>query len=177
MIAVGALIGALDCVFGNRLKLGDKFEEGFLCMGPTALSMVGIICLAPLLGQVCQVAVSPVFRLFSIDPAMFGCILANNMGGYPLAMSMADNQMLGLYSGLIVSSTLGATLVYTIPVALGLIAREKRYDFAMGIMIDVYKRQCLSSPKSGEYGRELFCMLSGTRSGRRRGFPVRPAAT
>ena len=135
MIAVGALIGALDCVFGNRLKLGDKFEEGFLCMGPTALSMVGIICLAPLLGQVCQVAVSPLFRLFGIDPAMFGSILANNMGGYPLAMSMADNQMLGLYSGLIVSSTLGATLVYTIPVALGLIAREKRDDFAMGIMI------------------------------------------
>lgn len=129
------MIGAADCVCGNRLKLGEKFEEGFLCMGPTALSMVGIICLAPVLGKSAAVMVTPVFRFFGIDPAMFGCILANNMGGYPLAMAMADNHSLGLYSGLIVSSTLGATLVYTIPVALGLIDQEKQGDFAMGIMI------------------------------------------
>lgn len=135
IIASGALIGALDCVFGNRLKLGDKFQEGFLCMGPTALSMVGIICLAPLLGRICGAAVAPAFRAFGIDPAMFGCILANNMGGYPLAITMADGRELGLYSGLIVSSTLGATIVYTIPVALGLIPRKNQDDFAMGVMI------------------------------------------
>lgn len=134
IIALGALIGAVDCVTGNRLRLGDKFEEGFLCMGPTALSMVGIICLAPLLGKVCAAGLSPLFRLFGIDPAMFGCILANNMGGYPLAMAMADSREMGLYSGLIVSSTLGATLVYTIPVALGLIPPAKQDDFATGVM-------------------------------------------
>ena len=135
LIAVGALIGAADCVCGNKLKLGEKFEEGFLCMGPTALSMVGIICLAPLLGKSCAIVVAPLFRSFGIDPAMFGCILANNMGGYPLAMSMADDQGVGLYSGLIVSSTLGATLVYTIPVALGIINKDQQGDFATGIMI------------------------------------------
>lgn len=135
IIGLGALIGAADCVAGNRLKLGDKFEEGFLCMGPAALSMVGIICLAPLLGRGCAAVVSPLFRTFGIDPAMFGCILANNMGGYPLAMAMADDRRLGLYSGLIVSSTLGATLVYTIPIGLGLIDRRNKDDFAMGIMI------------------------------------------
>lgn len=129
------MIGALDLVCGNRLKLGEKFEEGFLTMGPTALSMVGIICFAPLLGKAFGMAVAPVFRFFGVDPAMSGCILANNMGGYPLAMALADNQGVGLYSGLIVSSTLGATLVYTIPVALGLIGKEKRQDFAMGVMI------------------------------------------
>lgn len=135
IIALGALIGALDCVLGDRLKLGDKFREGFLCMGPTALSMVGIICLAPLLGQVCGAVAAPLFRAVGIDPAMLGCILANNMGGYPLAMAMADGRELGLYSGLIVSSTLGATIVYTIPVALGLIPRKNQDDFAMGVMI------------------------------------------
>lgn len=135
LIAVGALIGAIDLVCGNKLRLGEKFEEGFLCMGPAALSMVGIICLAPLLGKSCSAVVAPAFRFFGIDPAMFGCILANNMGGYPLAMAMADDQAVGLYSGLIVSSTLGATLVYTIPVALGLIDKNKMGDFATGVMI------------------------------------------
>ena len=135
LIAIGALIGAVDYISGNRLKLGDKFEEGFLCMGSTALSMVGIICLAPVLGQVSNAVVAPVFRVFGIDPAMFGCILANNMGGYPLAMAMVEKQEIGLYSGLIVSSTLGATLVYTIPVALGLITPEKQDDFVTGVLI------------------------------------------
>lgn len=134
-IGLGALIGAADCVTGKRLGLGDKFEEGFLCMGQAALSMVGIICLAPLLGRSCAAAVSPLFRMFGIDPAMFGCILANNMGGYPLAMTLADDRRIGLYSGLVVSSTLGATLVYTIPIGLGLIDRRNQDNFAMGIMI------------------------------------------
>lgn len=135
IMGLGALVGAVDCVTGSHLKLGDKFEEGFLCMGPTALSMVGIICLAPLLGQVCGLVIEPLFGLFGIDPAMFGCILANNMGGYPLAQALAQSEEIGLYSGLVVSSTLGATLVYTIPVALGLIRPANQGDFATGVMI------------------------------------------
>lgn len=135
LIALGALLGAADRVTGNRLKLGDKFEEGFLCMGPTALSMVGIICLAPLMGRVCGIVIEPVFGWFGIDPAMFGCILANNMGGCPLAQTLAHSREIGLYSGLIVSSTLGATLVYTIPVALGLLPARCQEDFAAGVMI------------------------------------------
>lgn len=135
VIGAGALLGAADYAAGNRLKLGDKFAEGFLCMGPAALSMTGIICIAPLLGKGCAAAVSPLFRMLGIDPAMFGCILANNMGGYPLAAAMADDPRLGLYSGLILSSMLGATLVYTIPIGLSLIDRRNRDDFAAGIMI------------------------------------------
>ena len=47
IMAAGALIGGADRIFGNRLGLGKKFEEGFLLMGSTALSMAGIICLVP----------------------------------------------------------------------------------------------------------------------------------
>ena len=162
MIALGALIGALDCVFGNRLKLGDKFQDGFLCMGPTALSMVGIICLAPLLGRICGTVAVPVFRVFGIDPAMFGCILANNMGGYPLATAMADVQELGLYSGLIVSSTLGATIVYTIPVALGLIPKINQDDFATGVMIGLVTVPIGSVAGGLVMGLELGVLICNT---------------
>ena len=40
IMAAGAVVGGLDRLFGGRLGLGGKFEEGFLYLGPTALSMV-----------------------------------------------------------------------------------------------------------------------------------------
>ena len=49
VMAVGVVIGGTDRLLGNRFGLGDKFEEGFRLMGPIALSMVGIICLSPVL--------------------------------------------------------------------------------------------------------------------------------
>lgn len=135
LMAVGALIGGLDSIFGNRLRLGEKFEEGFLCMGAAAINMAGMICVAPLIGRVLKPVAAPFFRLMGADPAMFGCLFANNMGGYPLAMELAQIREVGLFSGLIVSSMLGATVVYTIPVAFGLIPEEKKELFAKGIMI------------------------------------------
>lgn len=135
VIALGALIGAFDCICGNRLGLGRKFEEGFLCLGAAALGIAGIICIAPVLGNVLRPAVVPFYRMLGMDPAMFGSLLANNMGGYPLAMELADDAQMGLFSGLVVSSMFGAALVYTIPVGLGMVREEEKEPFTKGIMI------------------------------------------
>ena len=42
VMAVFAVLGALDRIFGNRLGLGKEFEEGILAMGSLAIAMVGI---------------------------------------------------------------------------------------------------------------------------------------
>ena len=49
VMAVFAVLGALDRILGNRLGLGKEFEDGITAMGALALAMVGIICLAPVL--------------------------------------------------------------------------------------------------------------------------------
>ena len=49
VMAGGVILGGTDRLLGNRFGLDDKFEEGFQLMSPSALSMVGIICLSPLL--------------------------------------------------------------------------------------------------------------------------------
>ncbi|MEN8251535.1 MAG: ethanolamine utilization protein EutH, partial [Bacteroidota bacterium] len=59
----------------------------------------------------------------------------NDMGGYPLAMELAQNEQAGLLSGLIVSSMMGCTLVFSIPVGLGLIEFKDRPFFAKGLLI------------------------------------------
>ena len=81
LMAFGAALGGIDQMLGNRLGYGEKFEEGFRMLGPVALSMAGIICLAPVLSAVLQVVVSPVCSLFHLDPGIFGSILAIDMGG------------------------------------------------------------------------------------------------
>ena len=37
-----AVLGAIDRIFGNRLGLGQEFENGVLAMGSLALAMVGL---------------------------------------------------------------------------------------------------------------------------------------
>lgn len=135
IMAVGALIGALDRIFGNRLGLGEKFEEGFQAMGPLALGMTGMICLTPVLADVLRPVIVPFFELLGADPAMFGALLANDMGGYSLAMELAGSREAGLLAGAIVASMLGCTLVFSIPVGLGLIEKEDAPYFSKGLLI------------------------------------------
>ena len=66
LMAVFALLGALDRIFGNRLGLGKEFEEGILAMGSLAMAMLGIISLAPVLAAVLKPIVVPVFSLLGV---------------------------------------------------------------------------------------------------------------
>lgn len=135
IMAVGLIIGGIDKILGNRLGLGEKFDEGFKAMGPLALGMVGIVCLTPIILNVIQQVISPLFVAIHIDPAMIGSVLANDMGGYPLSMELALDERVGLLSGTIVASMLGAVLVFHIPVGLGLIDEENHPYFAKGLLI------------------------------------------
>ena len=135
IMAVFALLGALDRIFGNRFGLGAPFEEGILAMGSLALAMIGIISLAPVLANLLKPIVVPAYEFLGADPAMFaGTILACDMGGGSLAAEMtADPQAAGL-GGVITGSMLGATIVFTIPVALGILQEEDRGHLAKGIL-------------------------------------------
>lgn len=138
IMAAFAVLGAADRVIGNRFGLGEKFEEGVLAMGSLALSMIGIITLAPVLAGLLRPVVTPLFALVGADPAVFaGMILANDMGGAALAMELAGTVQAGQFGGLIVGSMLGATVVFTIPVALGIIRPEDHTALARGVLAGV----------------------------------------
>ena len=77
VMAAFAALGALDRIIGNRFGLGESFEEGIQAMGALALAMLGIIALAPVLAEVLNPVVVPVYRFLGADPAMFaGSLLA-----------------------------------------------------------------------------------------------------
>jgi ethanolamine transporter len=131
--------GAIDKIFlNNRFGYGEQFEEGVNTMGPLALSMVGIMCLAPVIGNVLTPILAPVYHLIGADPAGFaGSILAIDMGGYPLAKVMTSDQNIIVLSGILLGSTLGCTIVFSIPVSLGICEKEDRPYLSKGIMIGI----------------------------------------
>ena len=49
IMALFLVAGGLDKIAGNRLGLGQEFENGFHALGPLALTMAGITSLSPLL--------------------------------------------------------------------------------------------------------------------------------
>ncbi len=138
VMAAFAVLGALDKILGNRFGLGQPFEEGILAMGSLALAMVGIISLAPVLSGVLRPVVVPVYSFLGADPAMFaGTILACDMGGGPLAQQMTDDPQAALLGGVLTGSMLGATIVFTIPVALGILKPDDRPALAKGILCGI----------------------------------------
>ena len=138
IMAVFAVLGALDRIFGNKFGLGQEFENGILAMGSLAMAMIGIICLAPVLASVLKPAVVPVYNFLGADGAMFaGTILACDMGGGALAKELTADPQAALLGGVITGSMLGATVVFTIPVAMGILQDEDKPFLAKGILCGV----------------------------------------
>ena len=137
-MALFALLGAVDRILGNRFGLGEHFEEGIQSMGPLALAMLGIISLAPVLAAVLRPLVVPLFSALGADPAMFaGTLLGCDMGAGSLAMELTQNREAALLGGVITGAMLGATLVFAIPVAMGILRQEDRPAMAKGILCGI----------------------------------------
>lgn len=135
IMAIFLVVGAIDRILGNKYGYGEQFEEGIIAMGSLALAMVGIVSLAPVLATILKPIVVPIYTALGADPSMFATtLLALDMGGYPLAIELAQSQQAGLFSGIILGAMMGPTIVFTIPVALGIIRKEDHKFLATGIL-------------------------------------------
>lgn len=138
ILMISMLAGAVDRILGNRIGLGEQFEEGLNALGPLALAMVGVISLAPVLKKLLEPVIAPVYEFLGADPSMFATtLLANDMGGAPLAMSLAKDPQAGLLAALILGAMMGPTIVFTIPVALGIIDADDRQYLAKGVLAGI----------------------------------------
>ena len=129
------LVGAIDKIIGNKFGYGEKFEEGFNAIGPLALSRAGVVAAAPRLSTVLGPIITPIYTAIGADASMFATtLLACDMGGYPLAMELASNDAFGNFAGLILGTMMGPTIVFTIPVALGIISKDDRSYLGAGVL-------------------------------------------
>ena len=77
--------------------------------------------------------------MLGANPSMFaGTLLACDMGGFFLAKELAGGDVAAwLYSGLILGSMMGPTIVFSIPVALGIIEPSDRRYLALGVLAGI----------------------------------------
>lgn len=132
MICV-AVISAIDRIFGSRFGLGKELEKAVEMIAPLALSMAGILILAPSISHLLQGVSTyfPDFMDFSIIPSL---ILANDMGGAHLAHDLSDNEVIGYFNGLVTASMMGATVSFIIPFSVQVTKKENHSDIFFGIL-------------------------------------------
>lgn len=138
IMAIFSVVGAADYIFGNKLKLGTEFEKGILLLGQLVLSMTGLILIAPIIADVLSPFFDFFYNTFKIDPSIIpASIFANDMGGAPLAKEIAKTENVGMFNALVVSSMMGATISFTIPLALGCLKKERHKELTLGLLCGV----------------------------------------
>ena len=130
--------GLLDKILGNRFGFGEELDRGLATMGPLTLSMVGVYCIGVTLVQKNATVLAALGSKLPFDASLpIGCLLAPDLGGYAIATTMAATPQLGLFSGLLVASTLGTVISFSLPISLSFLGKEHHASFLQGFSVGV----------------------------------------
>ena len=138
LVLIFSTLGAVDYVIGNKLGIGSEYERAFKLFSAMALSMIGMIVLAPMIAKLLTPVLGFMSETLGLDPSILpAMLLANDMGGAPLSTQVATDPAMGMFNGLVVSSMFGCTVSFTIPFALGLVAKENYRELCFGLLCGV----------------------------------------
>ncbi|MBQ4193943.1 MAG: ethanolamine utilization protein EutH [Clostridia bacterium] len=131
-----AMIGAADRAIGCRFGPGKSFERGFEASGTLILAMIGPFTIAPLIARLLAPVITPACMRLGIDPSILaGLFIADDSGGWPLALALAQDPDLGRFNGSIVGSTMGCAIMFAFPVGFALTPKERKPQLAKGLAI------------------------------------------
>ena len=137
-VLIFSVIGAADYLLGNKLGVGEEFKKAFALFCPMALSMLGMIVIAPAIGVWLMPAFEGFYRLFGIDPSIIpASLFANDMGGMQLAQSVCKAESIGAYNAFVISSMMGCVISFTIPFSIGMVKKEQHKDMFFGFLCGI----------------------------------------
>lgn len=138
IVLIFSVLGALDYLFGNKLGLGAEFENAFPLFQSMFLGTVGILTVAPALGQWLRPVFDGVYNLFGFDPSIVpASLLANDMGGMSLAQAVCKTEAVGNYNAFVISAMMGVVISYTIPVGVSMVKAELHKDLFFGYLCGI----------------------------------------
>ena len=155
VVLIFSAVGAVDYIIGNKIGVGKEFEKAFSLFCPMALSMLGMIIIAPAIG----VQLTPVFEkfydIFGIDPSIIpASLFANDMGGMPLAQAVYKSKDIGDYNAFVISSMMGCVISFTIPFSLGLVKQTQHKELFFGLLCGI------ATIPVGSFVAGLICKLN-----------------
>lgn len=126
IMAAFAILGLADDFIGGKLGLADSFTTAMQTTGRVIICCSGFYCIGI---SLVEKAAEPLARLSEVLPfeasLFLSCIASSDCGSLPVAMAMAENPAVGIFSGALVAGTLGASLGYQFPYFIS--ALEKKY--------------------------------------------------
>lgn len=134
IIMACAIVGCLASVIKPESELGQQFVAGIDSIGPIFLPVAGIMASAPYLTAFVSSVFGPLYSAVGADPAMAATtFIAVDMGGYQLADALAQTRESWIMA-MITGYMAGATIVFSIPVALKMLEKRDRKYLALGVM-------------------------------------------
>ena len=138
IVLIFSMLGAVDYVIGNKFGIGKEFEKAFTLFAPMALSMLGMIVIAPAIGAWLTPLFDGFYTLFHIDPSIIpASLFANDMGGTSIAEAIAKSNDIGNYNAYIISSMMGCVISFTIPFSIGLVNKDKHKELFFGLLCGI----------------------------------------
>ncbi|MDO4482109.1 MAG: ethanolamine utilization protein EutH [Bacillota bacterium] len=131
-LLVFSAIGLIDKILGNRFRFGEEFDKGMELMGPMALALVGIYCIGVFAAEANADAIAGFAAFLPFDASVIiGSLLAPDMGGLPVSLQIAETRALGMFAGMLLSTTVGVTVCFQLPVCLSGIREKSDIDIMM----------------------------------------------
>ena len=154
IIVIFSSAGAIDYLLGSKIGIGREFEKGFSLFAPMALSMLGMIVLAPAIGAWLTPVFEAFYHAFGIDPSIIpASLFANDMGGTQLAQSVCKTETMGNYNAFVISSMMGCVISFTIPFSLGIVQKKQHKELFLGLLCGM-----VTIPV-GSFAAGLLCRL------------------
>lgn len=134
LIMLSAFIGCIYSIFKPHHEIGKQFINGIDSIGSIFLPVAGIMASAPYLTYFVKLYISPLFSVMGADPSIAATtIIAIDMGGYNLAFDLALTKE-NFINAIMCGYMSGATIVFSIPVALKMLNKSDRPYLALGAM-------------------------------------------
>ncbi len=132
IIMACAVCGVIASIVNKDHPLGKKFFEGLDTIGTIFLPVAAILVSAPFIDGMITQFFGPIYEAVGSDIALAATtIIATDMGGYELAAAIAATKESWIMA-MIVGYMGGATIVFSIPVALRILHYEDRKYLALG---------------------------------------------
>ena len=138
VILAFSLLGAFDYLIGNKIGVGKEFTRAFSLFAPMALSMLGMIVVAPAIGAWLSPLFDGFYNIFNIDPSIIpASLFANDMGGMSLAQAVTKSNDIGNYNAFVTSSMMGCVISFTIPFSIGLVPKDRHKELFFGLLCGI----------------------------------------
>lgn len=135
-LCIFAVLGIIDAITGNHLKIGEEFKKGISAIGSLVFCMMGFIILSPVIADFLVPVLQPVADTLGIDVSIIAGFFSSDGGGGVMAFELTDNELWAGYNGLVVGSLFG-WMICMIPMALNLTEKKYYDDVLNGLLCGI----------------------------------------